>query len=214
MTEAPTAFPLSWPRGRPRKPRHVQRRHKFTSGGKPISMAVARSRLQAELDRLGATYPLLSTNIELRLDGQPRSGRSAPHDPAACVYFSLKGKPFALGCDTFDTVEGNVAALAAHIEALRAIERHGVASAAESLEAFVALPPPPTATTPAARPWRDVLGLKPEWPGNLSPVAAQAVIQTRWRERATEAHPDTGGSVEKMAALNVARDEALKAVSR
>lgn len=175
-------------------------------------MDVARKRVQVELDRLGALYPMLSTNIELRLDGQPRSGRPAPQDPGACVFFSLKGKPFALACDTFDTVEGNVGALAAHIEALRAIERHGVASAAESLEAFVALPPPAGSVRSTDKPWREVLGLKPDFPSGYDRDDAEIIVKARWRERATEAHPDTGGSVQKMAALNAARDEALVVV--
>jgi len=213
MTDAPQRYPLQWPPHRDRKPASARRPPRFTSNGKAVTMAVAFDRLQAELDRVGGTYPILSSNVELRLDGRPRSGIGERHDPGVCVYFALKGKPFALACDTFTTVAGNVAALAAHIEALRVIERHGVASAADSLQAFQALPAPDGSSsppsTPPARSWREVLGLAPDWPSGVEIQRASYVIQGRYRELASKAPPDVlGGSAEKMAALNAARDQA------
>lgn len=208
----PQRFPLAWPAHRPRKPSHQRRQGKFSSGGKPLSMAYAVGRLDAELQRLGAMYPVLSTNVELRLDGQPRSNQANPVDPGACVYFTLKGKPFALACDTYTKVEQNVAALAAHLDNTRGIERHGVATAAESLEAFSALPPPAGSTTLATRGWRDVLGFAASFPHGYDPADAMTLIGVRYRERAGKAHPDNGGSDAAMAELNAARDAARKEV--
>lgn len=214
MTASPQRFPLVWPAHRPRTDSWRRRQGKFSAAGRPISMAQAVQRLDTELERLRAIYPLLSTNIALRLDGVPRSNQSAPADPGVCVYFTLKGKPFALACDSYTKVEQNVAALAAHLDATRAIERHGVATAAESLEAFSALPPPTAgASHPAmARGWREILGFAPNFPTGYDPADALTLIGVRYRERAGRAHPDNGGSDAVMAELNAARDAARKEV--
>jgi hypothetical protein len=169
-------------------------------------MAGAMDRLDGEVDRIGAAYPLLSTNVELRLDGRPRGGQSSPTDPGVCLYFSLKGQPIALACDTYDKVEQNIAALAAHLESLRAIERHGVATAAESLQAFAALPAP---GSPQGRGWREVLAVSPDF--DRRPRSDQLdEIQRLYRQMAEARHPDRGGSTEAMAELNGARVAALR----
>ena len=41
------------------------------------------------------------------------------------LYFHLKKQPYAMACDRYTTVADNLAAIAAHIDAVRAIERHG-----------------------------------------------------------------------------------------
>lgn len=94
-------------------------------------------------------------------------------------------------------VADNIAAVAAHIEATRAIERHGVASIAEMFTGFQALP------APGATPWWQILQVQPDtaWPG----------IEAAFRKLAAERHPDRGGSDAMMADLNRARDEARKA---
>ena len=186
----PTHFPLAWPQGRPRAKSRAF--GSFRSGDKRISVAVAVERLEAELGRLGARYPLLSTNIETTLSGRPRSSAPRPADPGVCVYFQLDGKPYALACDRYTEVADNVAAIAAHVDATRAITRHGVASAAETLQAFQALPAPPT--------WREVLDLSGK------PSAAQ--VDTAYRRLAAQRHRDRGGSDAAMAELNAARDAA------
>lgn len=215
MSGAPSRYPLAWPAHRPRTPSHRRKSGRFTKDGRGVNAADAMMRVEAELDRLGGRYPLLSSNVELRVDGRPRSDRSAPSDPGVCLYFDLRSKPFALACDTYDTVAQNIAALAAHLEATRAIERHGVASAAESLQAFSALPPPSVAVTPASRAWWLVLGMASDPRAAGLPAAAlKGAIDAAYREAARKAHPDNGGSTAIMAALNAARDQALKEISQ
>lgn len=208
---APGHFPLAWPPERPRTPAWKRQYGRFKADGRPVTMAVAVDRLDAELGRLGAAYPMLSSNVKLRLDGRPRSGEPRPTDPGACVYFLLKGKPFALACDSYESVEQNVAALAAHLEATRAIERHGVATAAETLEAFSALPPPSAGARPP-RTWREILGFDAAFPAGFSADEAETLISGRFRERAKAAHPDHGGSTAAMTELTAARDAALQEV--
>lgn len=207
-----SAYPLQWPASRPRKSAAARRDGRFNikrNNGrwletKSISVAEALSRLQDELDRIGARYPVVSTNLETRLDGMPRSGQSEPADPGVALYFDLAGKPHCMPCDTYTRVAQNIAAIAAHIEATRAIERHGVSSVAEMFAGFTALPAPGQAESAL---WWKVL--------RVEPSATEAEIQAAYRKRAAEVHPDKPtGSAAAMAELNAARDQALKAVRK
>ena len=134
----------------------------------------------------------LSTNFELRSDGRPRRDRRRPLDQAVAFFFELDGEPHALACDRFDRIEDNIAAIAAHIEALRGQERWGVADMKQAFAGHVALPAPEQ--------WWQVLGVVP----NASPDE----IDRAWRDKAKDAHPDReGGSDAAMARLNRAREE-------
>ena len=165
-------------------------------------MSEAVKRVVVEADRMGARGLVISSNLELRNDGLPRSGQSEPQDPGVCVYFHLKGKPHSLPCDTYGNVAGNIAAIAAHMEATRKIERHGVASVAEMFSGFAALPPP--ADAKPSRPWWEVLGMPQAKYG-------KHVIEAVYKAKVRECHPDTGGSNEAFQELNRAREEALAA---
>ena len=83
--------------------------------------------------------------------------------------------------------------------ALRAIERYGVGTLDQAFAGYDALPPPGAANRP---PWRKVLGIPDDAP------LSEDVIQSAYRKRAMELHPDKGGSHDAMAALNDARQRA------
>ncbi len=198
MPAAPTAFPLAWPPGRARTPARLREKGTFATKGrnqpgerkaKPVTLAEARDRLAHQCDQLGARLPVLSTNIELRLDGRPRSGAPQPHDPGVAVYFQLGGKPVALACDRYTEVAQNVAAVAAHIEASRRIERYGVATTAQMFEGFMLLPAPLVID---------------DWRAELGNPATLAEAEAEYRARIRTAHPDAGGSAARAAALNQA----------
>lgn len=212
---APQRSPLSWPAHRPRTPSYRRQTGKFKQHGSAITVAGAMDRVETEVQRLGGINALLSSNLDLRIDGRPRSGGARPADPGVCLYFTLKAKPFALACDSYTDVAQNIAALAAHLEATRAIERHGVASAAESLQAFSALPPPQgsTSAAPVARGCWEVLGLKRQTVMDLPASVRAAAINEAWRGRARETHPDVGGDHAAQAELNAARADALKEIT-
>jgi len=203
-----SAYPLQWPTGRPRK----TSRKRATFGKKAhngrwqetksLTVADALGRLQDELDRVGARQPIVSSNLETRLDGLPRSGQAEPCDPGVALYFQLGGQPHCMPCDTYDRVADNIAAIAKHIEATRAIDRFGVASVKEMFTGFQALPAPG-----ARRPWREVLLFGPEM---LRPN--RDMVEKRFRELAKERHPDAGGSADAMSELNAAKAEALKEI--
>jgi len=194
------AYPTNWPVGRPRTA--TRKPALFRHEGKPIPFDTAVRRLGEQVELVtpyGKDYRMreltLSTNFELRADGRPRRDRGTPSDPGVAFFFELDGKPHLLACDRWDTIAGNIAAIAAHIEALRGQERWGVATLHEAFAGHVALPAPEQ--------WWQVLGLTAAAPVDL--------IQRRYRELARRAHPDTGGSEAAMARLNAARDEGLKA---
>jgi len=208
VSDAPTAFPLAWPAHRARRAAHLRQRGSFAStvdtpdGYKKtirVTLAEALKRLNLEVDRIGAKHALLSCNL---VDGSRVLNRGEPADPGVCLYCELKAKPLALACDTFATIAQNISALAAHLEATRRIERYGVATAAETLQAFAALPPP-IAMGPPARPWWEVFGVMRE-------VADVESVNAIFRAKAKRAHPDGGGSAAVMAELNVALSQALK----
>jgi len=97
----------------------------------------------------------------------------------------------------------NIAALTATIEAMRAIERHGGAIVLErAFTGFTALPAPIVAGM--KRHWREVLGVEP------TGTVTAADVRQLYRHWASLHHPDKGGSTEKMAELNQAREDALK----
>ena len=90
MTDLPPAYPLQWPPARPRKT--ARRTARFSNGGGSLTVAVALARRKNELDRLGARYPVISSNVKLRRDGLPRSGQPEPRDPGVARYFQLGGR--------------------------------------------------------------------------------------------------------------------------
>lgn len=203
-----SAHPLHWPAGRPRTASAARQHGRFNkkqhngrwNETKNLTVADALSRLQGELDRIGARYPVVSSNLETRLDGLPRSGQREPDDPGVALYFDLKGEPHCLPCDTYNRAADNIAAIAKHVEATRAIERYGVASIREMFAGFTALPAPGQAQSAL---WWKVL--------RVEPMATEAEIQAAYRKRAAEVHPDRpGGSAAAMAEVNQARDAALK----
>lgn len=201
MTRAPDRFPLAWPAGRART--KGRKTGQFRKSDRPIGSADATLRVEQQLEALGGRYALLSSNLELRLDGRPRADRGEPSDPGVCLYFELKGKPLAMACDTYTKVAQNIAAIAAHLEATRAIARYGVATAEEVLQNFQALPPPPAGgsiqigETPSA-PWWDFFGLVRE-------TATEEAVTALYRAKARAAVGDDAA----LLVLNLQRDAAI-----
>lgn len=182
-------YPLAWPEGWPRA---KGRR----SAAFKVDYDKAVKELGYEIERLGGRYALLSTNIELTIDGRPRRDRRDPNDTGVAVYFELKGKQKVFACDIFYRVKDNIRAISLTIAALRSIDRYGASGMLErALSAFEALPAPKSC-------W-EILGVRQGAPAD--------VIEQAFRRLAVQHHPDkAGGSTAKMAELNHARDQALK----
>lgn len=217
----PLAFPLSWPAGWPRTAGNDRRPPRFAKterrtngvGGSyrhvsEITIAVSLDRLQTELARMGVDWDrvVVSTNVETRRDGLPRSDRGNPADPGVAIYWPdpSGGVQQCMAIDLYDTVAGNLAAVAATIDAMRAIERHGGAQILKrAFQGFKALP---ASTTPAlsteaaaevlARRMNGAVGARP-----IEQIVDMIVHDDTWardavRAAAAKTHPDRGGRVE------------------
>lgn len=213
MSAPVQAYPLAWPAGWKRTPAQQRRSGNFAKGERQysndgqrswqgytaISVADAIARVLAELGRMriGREDIVISTNLRTRLDGLPRSDQRAPEDPGAAVYWETKtGERRCMAVDRYERVEHNLAAIAATLEALRAIERHGGAAILDrAFTGFTALPPP----VAAQRPWRQVFGFAED--EEVSPLR----LEGAYRTARGEAHPDRpGGSHEAFLAVQAA----------
>ncbi len=200
-----SAYPLSWPFGWKRTATGMRKSAKFsrgerqysTTGGswlakRAVTISDGTTRVLAELTRMGVSRDdvVISTSVELRLDGLPYSNKRAPQDPGVAVYWRHRKADKVMAIDLYDTVADNLAAVAATLEAMRAIERHGGAAILDrAFTGFAALPSPEQAKAPS---WRDVLGL---WDADLRPLANVTLEQAEqaYRRMRSATHPDKHG---------------------
>lgn len=214
------AYPLSWPAGWKRTEPSARTRGKFAKMGwsgepgsatnfrhaRDLSLAESVARLLGELGRFGVVVgdAVISTNVPVRLDGLPRGDAQVPADPGVAVYWQRPADqaPKVMAIDRYDRVQDNVAAVAATLEAMRAIERHGGAVILDrAFTGFTALPAP----LAAARPWRDVLEL------SGSAVVSPKVVKDAYMRARGAAHPDRkGGSQAAFVAVQDAYHQAAR----
>jgi hypothetical protein len=211
MTMPIRAYPLTWPEGWKRTPAHGRkpdkfgraRRQDYRTGAyvapRDLSINEATLRVREELERLGVRDDdvVVSTNLVLRLDGQPRSDQRAPEDPGVAVYWETKTGQRCIAIDQYTKVTGNLAAIAATLEAMRAIERHGGAEILDrAFTGFTALPGPSTAD------WWDVLEVRRD--------ASRDVIHANYRRLRSQHHPDRGGDSDAFQRVQRAFDQAQR----
>ena len=192
--------PLHWPNGWPRSAH--QERSRF-GGKRGMTIADGVNEVLHELNLLRASHVVISTNLEVRLDGLPRSNQRMPEDTGVAVYFKLNGGKRVLACDRWDRVEHNLRAVAKHIEALRGMDRWGVGTVEQAFTGYAALPEPGR-----RKPWSEVLGYDSDGVDGLTAEE----VNDRYRDLSRRRHPDAGGSDEAFRDLTRARDEALKEV--
>jgi hypothetical protein len=200
-------YPLSWPSGWQRTPPNERRASNFSSrlasgNGRAdlLTLATGLRRLVNELDRLRADAIVISTDVPVRRDGMPYASAALPKDPGCAVYFTLRRQPRVLACDRYTRLPDNMAAIAAHIDALRAIERYGVGTLDQAFAGYAALPAP----VADAVQWWDVL--------RVERTASLDDCESAFRRLARDHHPDRGGSHDDMAKLTSAIAVARKSV--
>lgn len=220
MSDAIQAFPLAWPAGWRRTSAELRTRAQFnkkvlqyrdtiengiskrvpTYRKTDLSVIESTKRLLEELERMGMERQdvVISTNIELRADGLPRGDRRAPDDPGVSVYWRKGKETRCMAIDRYDRVEDNLAAVAATLDAMRAIERHGGATILDrAFQGFTALAAPTA--------WWQTLGL-------TGPDVTRDQIEGAHRRLIMTHHPDRGGDTERASAINRARDQGLEAL--
>ena len=194
MTEA---YPLQWPDGWPRTTPYARESDNRFGGSGRITVGRVRDQLMDELRRLGATEIVVSSNVPTRPDGLLYGTRYLVDDPGIAVYFTFKKKRMVMARDGFVSVAGNLRSLGLAIDGMRQLDRHGGRFMLErAFEGFLAIAPPDW-----KKPWREVLGIKPDWSGDIGEL---------YRTKARTRHPDAGGSDTLMAELNVAYQEARR----
>ena len=173
------AYPLCWPNDWKRA---SSRKHgKFLGRDKNwIGIGAAVQRVLYEFERMGITSDdiIISTNVPLRIDGLPRADQAKPSDPGVAIYWQTKKHGMrCIAIDRYTEVADNIAAIAATLEAMRAIERHGGATILDrAFLGFAALP------EKASSPWREVLGIEG--------TATVDLIESRFRALVQLHHPD------------------------
>lgn len=215
MNKPTEAYPLSWPSGWKRlksweRSRAKFGKQKFVDRGRnaegqqlgwhtkgSLTIAEGTERVLHVLDQMGFNSSvIISSDLALRNDGLPRSNQRGPDDPGVAVYWGQGQKARCIAMDRYDRAADNLAAIAATLEAMRAIERHGGAAILDrAFTGFTALPAP-------EQPWQ-VLGLETSRP-------TREQIEDAHRRLAMKHHPDRGGDTNEMARINTARDALLE----
>lgn len=189
------AYPLTWPAGWKRTDYFDRKHAKFGRvsrngyGREGLSIAQATNRVCEELRRMGVDDIVISTNLQLRLDGLPRSSQRDPDDPGVAVYWRDRhGETRCMAIDLYLRIADNLAAVAATLDAMRSIERHGGAEILNrAFTGFTALPAPG-----GNEHWRDVLD--PDDP------------EGSYRRLRGQHHPDRGGDADEFRAVQHAWD--------
>ena len=201
------AYPLQWPPGYPRtRTPSTSRFGAYDwSGRNSLTLHVALDEVSEEVRLLLRKKSLregdliISTNMRWRKsDGGIYAKEKEPDDSGVAVYFQLDGEMRCIPNDRWKTVRENLHAIALSIGALRGLERWGSREmVSTAFRGFHALPAP-------ASDWRGILGVEPE--------AVREEIRAAYRREIKKAHPDAGGSDERMRAVQQAFDEARKEV--
>jgi hypothetical protein len=192
-SETVTAYPLQWPVGWKRTDYYRIQRSQFGDR----SVAKAREFVFNQVRLMGGRDLIVSSNLELRNDGLPRSSQRQPTDKGVAIYFKYKSKPMCFACDKWNAVEDNLWSIGRTVEALRQIERDGSSDMLErAFTGFAALP------APAGMNWWDVLGVQA--------TATAEEIKDAFRSLAKQNHPDTGGDGEKFLVIQKAYEAAMQ----
>lgn len=191
-----TNYPLHWPAGWKRTEaffredaRFGLRKRSTTSSYarlEELSIAEGVQRVLKELQAMGIKRDdlVISSNVPTRMDGFPRSDARNPEDPGVSVWWETKsGGKKVMAIDRYRRAADNLAAVAATLDALRAIERHGGGTILD--RAFAGFTPLPAPGDSSADHWQAVL--------ELGPAATLEEANAAYRRLRGVTHPDRPG---------------------
>lgn len=163
----PLQFPMGWKRTQ-NPERAMFRNH---------TVAQAVNYLLDELNRLGGSNVIVSTNLMLRIDGLPYSNQKKPDDVGVAVYFNLEGEQQCFPCDRWDEVSHNIWAIYKSIQAIRGLSRWGAKEMVSSaFKGFRALPSP-----------KDSIVMGVEY---FSGIEDPEYLSLKYKSLAKKLHPD------------------------
>lgn len=205
MVEAyPLQWPESWPRtasGRRERANFSERSTRASVGNHhprlPVSIYKAVTELNNELRLLKAKSVVISSNLRVRLDGDPYRDQREPEDPGVAVYFVLDGVEKCMPIDRWSRAADNIRAIAKCIEAIRGMDRWGAKSFLDAaFSGFQALPPPDGYETGPGRTTVRIVRSIHEILGVNEAINDKSYLEYQYKNAAKRLHPDTGGSVE------------------
>jgi DnaJ-domain-containing protein 1 len=121
-------------------------------------------------------------------------------DEGVAVYFMLDGNQQCIPCDKWSSVKDNVRAIGLTVQALRGLDRWGAKEmVSAAFRGFKALPETAIVTPYTKRPWYDVL--------EVSQTASPETIRAAYKAHLFKAHPDHGGTSERLQELRDALEE-------
>ncbi|MEA3033515.1 MAG: hypothetical protein QOH86_1531 [Sphingomonadales bacterium] len=187
-------YPLTWPDGLPRTERHQSSQFRTS-----LSAALKNVRESLRLFGVDSGKPVSDVVLSSNVGGLEVDRKL--DDPGVAAWFAWDGGQRCIAVDRYPKPEDNLQAIHHILEARRTEMRHGgLHIVRQTFKGFTALPAPPR-----RKPWRAVLQLP------AGPVTRQQV-DAAYRALAAAAHPDTGGSTDRMAELNAAHDEGRRAL--
>lgn len=186
------AHPLHWPAGWPRN--QYPEYSKFKT-----SLATARDGVTREIQLLGGSNVVISSNAVLLRNGDIAARQPRIENTGVAVYFDLNGKQQCIPCDRWMRIEENLRAIELTVNALRGLERWGAKEiVAAAFQGFQALP----AGTPGGSWWQTL---------EVQPNASELEIESAYRKLAKQHHPDVGGDPMTFHRINEAYRQAKSA---
>ncbi|MGE5829689.1 MAG: hypothetical protein ACM30G_15215 [Micromonosporaceae bacterium] len=164
--------------------------------------------LNREIWHLGGRSFVLQIDVSdrwIRNDGALYA-RAQPNSPAVRVVFDSRHGTLTYATDQFFDWRDNVRAIALSLEALRKVDRYGVANSGEQYRGWAELPARPHQMTR-----EQAAEFLAHWAGLGTTLELfngfPAAVATAYRVAAKRVHPDvTGDDGDTMARLNAARD--------
>lgn len=187
-----------WP-----QPTTPDRRSRYTFKAK---WSATLAELDRELRYLDARDIVIETNhpsAQVRLDGWLRADAGEPHHPGVILSFTSRHGPLRYACDSYNGWQSNVRAILLTLEALRGVERWGAAARAEQYRGWSELPSGASSTEAMRRVLLDEGDPGADLdPGRLSEEGWRSV----YRAALKSAHPDAGGTPERLRAVRQAAE--------
>jgi hypothetical protein len=173
--------------------------------------------LDFELDKLQARDAFLQVDAEprdLRLDGQLRAAARVNHPGVILTIDTRRHGVLVYPCDTFEgrysddppDWQINLRAIAQGLEALRKVERYGIADRGQQYAGFGALPPARAMGAAMTVEEAGRLLADEAWGPDVDPQEAIDDLDGAYRAAVKRHHPDVGGDPAMFRRLTDARD--------